>query len=620
MADNRTMEELLQAPTEGYEEAIVISKINTNHFKIKTNLLQLVQANPYHGFERENPHTHINNFKRITLTLKFKDLANDVINLMMFPYSLEGMLEFELAQIDTFYNGLNDNDQDSLNAATGGNLLSKTTREALQIIENKSKVCYSRNYSNVSRMNMTSRENASKSDDRIDKLADEISTLVDIFAKKVVTLAPVKAVEESCVTCGGAHAYYNCPNTDSNQPSIYVAMGTYNQVAPQNRASNFMAPPGFAPNQASTSGTLSSNTIPNLKGEMKAITTHSGVAYEGPLISTPKKSLLTNKDKLFELAKIPLNENCSVMLLKKLPEKLGDPGKFLIPCDFSGMDVCHALADLDASINLMTFSIWKKLFLPELTPTRMTLELADRTITRPKVVSEDVFVKVGKFYFSTDFVVVDFEADPCGDICLIEKLLNDDPFQLPPMDLKQGEVVKAKSSIEEPSELELKELPSHLEYAYLEGVDKLPAIIAKDLKVDEKEALLKVLKSHKREIAWKITDIKGIDPRFYTYKIMMEEHYKPAVQSQRRVNPKIHEVIKKEVIKLLDAGMIYPISNSPWVSPIHCVLKKDGITVVENENNELIPTQLVTGWRVCIDYRKLNDATRKDNFPLPFMD
>ncbi|GJX62753.1 reverse transcriptase domain-containing protein [Tanacetum coccineum] len=158
------------------------------------------------------------------------------------------------------------------------------------------------------------------------------------------------------------------------------------------------------------------------------------------------------------------------------------------------------------------------------------------------------------------------------------------------MDLKQSEVTKAKSSIEEPPELELKDLPSHLEYAYLEENNKLPVIIAKGLKDDEKEALLKVLKSHKRAIAWKITDIKGIDPRFCTHKILMEDDYKPTVQSQRRVNPKIHEVIKKEVLKLLDA------------------------------ENELILTRLVTGWRVCIDYRKLNEATRKDHFPLPFMD
>ncbi|GJU36799.1 reverse transcriptase domain-containing protein [Tanacetum coccineum] len=212
------------------------------------------------------------------------------------------------------------------------------------------------------------------------------------------------------------------------------------------------------------------------------------------------------------------------------------------------------------------------------------------------------------------------DCDPEEDICLIKKLLNNDPFQLPLINLKQSEVTEAKSSIEEPSELELKDLPSHLEYAFLDENDKLPVIIAKGLKNDEKDALLKVLKSHKRAIAWKITDIKGIDPHFCTHKILMEDKYKPTVQIQRRVNPKIHEVIKKEVLKLLDAGMIYPISNSPWVSPVHCVPKKGGITVVANEENDLILTRLVTRWRVYIDHRKLNEATRKDHFPLPFMD
>nr|GEV82631.1 reverse transcriptase domain-containing protein [Tanacetum cinerariifolium] len=414
----------------------------------------------------------------------------------------------ELAQIDTFYKCLNDNDQDSLNAAAGGNLLSKTTREALQIIENKSKFLYSRNKLNVSRMNTTSRENASKSDDRIEKLTDQISTLVDIFAKKIVTPALVKAVEEYCVTCGGNHAYYNCPNTGSNQPSVCVTTAMLLKKFPKNLRDpgKFLIPCDF----------------PGMD------------------------------DKLFKLAKIPLNENCSAMLLKKFPKNLRDPGKFLIPCDFSGMD----------------------LSLPELTPTRMTLELADRSITHPKGVAKDVFIKRGKFHFLADFVVVDLEADPrvplilavtfnlnqtmrysstyvdlsvnridiidvareeyaqeilgfssnssggsttlnfkhilsnsspsltpfegsdfileeidaylkddsispkidhanCdpeGDICLIEKLLNDDLFQLPPMDLK--EVIKEKSSFEEPPEVELKDLPSHLKYAYLEENDK----------------------------------------------------------------------------------------------------------------------------------------------------
>ncbi|GKF29984.1 hypothetical protein Tco_0096326, partial [Tanacetum coccineum] len=133
------------------------------------------------------------------------------------------------------------------------------------------------------------------------------------------------------------------------------------------------------------------------------------------------------------------------------------------------------------------------------------------------------------------------DCDPEGDICLIEKLLNNDPFQLPPIDLKQSEVTEAKSSIEDPPKLELKDLSSHLEYAFLEENEKLPVIIAKGLKNDEKYALLKVLKSYKGAIAWKITDINGIDPRFCTHKILMEDDYKPTVQSQRRVNPKIHE-------------------------------------------------------------------------------
>nr|GEZ44347.1 DNA-directed DNA polymerase [Tanacetum cinerariifolium] len=170
-----------------------------------------------------------------------------------------------------------------------------------------------------------------------------------------------------------------------------------------------------------------------------------------------------------------------------------------------------------------------------------------------------------------------------------------------------------KSSIDEPPEVELKELPPHLEYAFLEGDDKLTFIITKDLSIKEKTAHITILKSHKRAIAWKLSDIKGIDPEFCAHKILMEEEFEPVVQHQRRVNPKIHDVIKNEVLKLLDARLIYPISNSPWVSLVHCVSKKGGYTVVENEENELILTRLVTGWRVCIDYYQ-----EKTTFTCPY--
>nr|GEZ71028.1 reverse transcriptase domain-containing protein [Tanacetum cinerariifolium] len=223
---------------------------------------------------------------------------------------------------------------------------------------------------------------------------------------------------------------------------------------------------------------------------------HFELIFADALIYMPKfapmfKKLLNNKDKLIELTKMPFNENCLAVVLKKLPKKLGDPGRFLIPCDFTGLDNCLALADLRASINLIPLSIWKKLRLPTLNDMKMVLELANRTISKPTGVAENVFVKVG-------------------------------------------------------------------------DNGKWPVIIAKDLSSNEKTDFINILKTQKKAIAWKLTDIKGIDPEFCSHKILLEEDYSLKVQSQRRVNPKIHDVIKKEVKKLLDARLIYPISDSPW--------------------------------------------------------
>ncbi|GJU44574.1 reverse transcriptase domain-containing protein [Tanacetum coccineum] len=330
---------------------------------------------------------------------------------------------------------------------------------------------------------------------------------------------------------------------------------------------------------------------------------HFDISFADALILMPKfastlKSLISNKEKLFELARTPLNEHCSAVLLKKLPEKLGDPDKFLIPCDFPGMDECLALADLGASINLMPLSVWKKLSLSELTPTCMTLELVDRSISHPIEVLgfSDVIASgnptpyydpivstsspIVTSFGDSDFLLKEVDAflaleddptspkvdhsyyDSKGDILLLEAFLNYDPSLPPPTqgmylleiqkELKICEAKNDKSSIDEPPEVKLKDLPPHLEYTFLEGDDKLPVIIAKDLSVEEKAALIMVLKSHKRAIAWKLSDIKGINPEFYTHKILMEEDYKPAVQHQRRVNPKIYDVIKKEVEKLLN--------------------------------------------------------------------
>ncbi|XP_071740816.1 uncharacterized protein [Rutidosis leptorrhynchoides] len=187
-------------------------------------------------------------------------------------------------------------------------------------------------------------------------------------------------------------------------------------------------------------------------------------------------------------------------------------------------------------------------------------------------------------------------------------------------EIKEEDKFRIKTSLEEPPVLELKKLPENLEYAYHQGTSELPVIISSTLSSDQKGRLINLLKAHKKAIAWKMTDILGINPSFCTHKILLEDEYKPIVQWQRRLNPNMNDVVKKEVIKLLDVRLIYPISDSPWVSPVQVVPKKGRTTVVLNYKNELVPTHTVTGWRVCIDYRCLNNATRKDRFLLPFID
>ncbi|KAM0981427.1 hypothetical protein ACFX2A_014761 [Malus domestica] len=168
--------------------------------------------------------------------------------------------------------------------------------------------------------------------------------------------------------------------------------------------------------------------------------------------------------------------------------------------------------------------------------------------------------------------------------------------------------------------LELKPLPDHLKYVFLGDEETLPVIVSSSLTALEEEKLIRVLKEHKTAIGWTLADIKGISLTTCMHRIFLEEGAKPTREAQRRLNPPMMEVVKKEIIKLLDCGVIYPISDSRWVSPVQVVPKKSGVTVVKNAEDELVPTRIQTGWRVCIDYRKLNNTTRKDHFPLPFID
>ncbi|GJY82253.1 reverse transcriptase domain-containing protein [Tanacetum coccineum] len=314
----------------------------------------------------------------------------------------------ELHQLDTFYNSLNSNDQDALDSAAGGNFLDKMPQEAASL-EDKMTI-------------------------KMNKMLNEMKALV------VTTPAPVKAVEEVCVTCGSNHNFNHCPLTRGGN-DFPVFQDNIQQF--QQTAAIDIQPPPFVHEQTKDKepikepSSVANKTKPNLpypsrlnkekireKDDILASkfmeifrNLHFELSFADALIHMPKfapmfKKMLNNKDKLIELTKTPLNENCSAVVLKKLPEKLGDPGRFLIPCDFSEFDSYLALADLGASINLMPLSIWKKLQLSGLTETKMVLELADRTISKPTGVAENVFVKVGKFYFPADFVVLDFIADP----------------------------------------------------------------------------------------------------------------------------------------------------------------------------------------------------------------
>nr|GEV06884.1 reverse transcriptase domain-containing protein [Tanacetum cinerariifolium] len=574
---------------------------------------------------------------------------------------------FHVTQIDTFYNGLTLRHRDTINVAAGGTFMKRRPEECYNLIEN-----------------MTAYHN----DWDTSAQCTTVGNTQNVYAA-----GAYQGIKETIILRGTTKEGTNS-STKLAMVKTHLQLIKHQLIKHQLIKLQFMKM-----NTALSSGseTLPSNTITNPKEELKAITTSSGTAYQGPTIPTtsssfpsivereteatkdpvhptnngsiknvqplivqtktpilnskpvvapiiepidasvsapkpnqrplisypsrlhdqklrdkandqkeiffqifkdlnfniifvdslilmPKfgptiKTLLTNKNKLSELARTLLNEHCSAVLLKKLPKKLGDPGKFLISCDFLGMAECLALVDLDASINLMPLSVWNKLSLPDRSPTCMSLELVDRLNSRPVGVAEDVFVKVGTFHFLAKFVVVDFNADPrvplvlrryfikteralidlfegeltlrvgkeaitfnldqtsrysanyndmtakqidiidmaCEDDFLLEEVdaflaLEDDPT-LPKVDqfyeLKIYEAKSDKSSIDEPLKVKLKDLPPHLEYAFLEGDDEFHVIYAKDLSDEEKTALITVLKPHKHDIAWKLSDIKG---------------------------------------------------------------------------------------------------------------
>ncbi|RVW67230.1 Retrovirus-related Pol polyprotein from transposon opus [Vitis vinifera] len=333
------------------------------------------------------------------------------------------------------------------------------------------------------------------------------------------------------------------------------------------------------------------------------------------------KDLCTVKRGLNVTKQAFLTEQVSAIIQCKSPIKYKDPGCPTISVNIGGTQVEKALLDLGASVNLLPYSVYKELGLGELKPTSITLSLADRSVKIPRGVIEDVFVQVDKFYYPVDFVewghathfweydigthifhlcqkhIHPEEDEGPEEVCMIDTLVEEhcnksmlDQFEENPYesheDRDDGMRKRLKGAKDAILKVELKTLPAELKYAYLEEGNKAP----------------------------------GISPLICMHHIYMEEGAKPTRQPQRRLNPHMQEVVRAEVLKLLQAGIIYPISDSTWVSPTQVVPKKSGITVVKGENGDEVSTRLTTGWRVCIDYKKLNTVMRKDHFPLPFMD
>ncbi|CAN6547391.1 unnamed protein product [Malus baccata var. baccata] len=367
------------------------------------------------------------------------------------------------------------------------------------------------------------------------------------------------------------------------------------------------------------------------------------------------KELCTTRRRISNKEVVQGSENVSAVLQRKLPPKCKDPGSFTIPC-------------VDNLIFPADFYVLEMEDSPNVTPLPILLGRPFMKTARTKI---DVFKGTLTMEFDGEIInfniseAMKFPKDDhsCFSIDVLDELaqdyldmLEDDPLETTiaqglgtnpnlavPKD-EHAELVVALESLPQhhgkPSNpipipvstntllpsviqapvLELKPLPNHLKYVFLGDEETLPVIVSSSLTALEEEKLIRVLEEHKTAIGWTLADIKGISLTTCMHRIFLEEGAKPTREAQCRLNPPMMEVVKKEIIKLLDCGVIYPISDSRWVSLVQVVPKKSGVTVVKNAEDELVPTRIQTGWRVCIDYRKLNNTTRNDHFPLPFID
>nr|GEZ67316.1 reverse transcriptase domain-containing protein [Tanacetum cinerariifolium] len=488
MADQRTMAQLLQAPVEGYEDAIVIPAITADNFELKHGLLTLVQNKQFFGHDKEDPHAHICYFNKITSTLKFPNVPNTSIKLMLFPFSLEGATQIWLEKepprsIFTWNDLVSKFINQFFPPSKTTNLLNEITNfqqrfdESFSIIESKSKVRYSRNKPIVAKVSTTTSTSGVSPD--VAELKDMVGTLLLDKKGQNQSPAPVKVVEESCVTCGGSHSYRNCPATDGNvyrdniqefvsqASAVNLNQGNTSYRPPM--MSNQIQHPGFppVPNNQNLQRNNQNRFIPNQnrdnnfnQGHVYQPLVFQPPAYQVPAyqalapqtqgvskedflayvkandammrnMQTQGQNMHNQLTNLTDLITKFVNSNTASTLssgtlpsntianLKSEPKVTNDT---LNPTNNGNTEDVQPQAVQSESRILIFKPVTspisepaiapKKLSLPDLTPTCMTLELVDRSISRPVRVVEDVYVKVGSFHFLAEFVVVDFDADP----------------------------------------------------------------------------------------------------------------------------------------------------------------------------------------------------------------
>ncbi|CAM8940330.1 unnamed protein product [Rhodiola kirilowii] len=395
------------------------------------------------------------------------------------------------------------------------------------------------------------------------------------------------------------------------------------------------------------------------------------VITQNPTYAKFLKDIVSNCRVIEESSMIALNAECSAIVQSPMPKKMQDNGSFSIPISLGKIEIDRALCDLGASISLIPYSLFEQIDVGELHPTTISLKLADRSSRTPRGVLRDVPIKVGKFFIPVDFYVLEMDVEQempvilgrpflntveavirCGEGS-IELKIGDEKlkfflknamktpissFECNLLDIScenleltsfESEVMDLDDSsmhfsslldMEDEEMYDLSWAEEEKLYEFLGSNSTHPVIVGANLNENETSKLLHVLKNNKKALGYSIDDLKGISPSLCMHRINVDENAKPSREFLRRLNPNLSEVVFKEITKLRDAGIIYSVPDSEWVSPIHVVPKKGGLTVVQNDKGELVPTRTVNGWRMCIDYRKLNKATKKDHFPIPFID